>query len=212
MATVYTFLTVHRPASRTMASALASALGAEAEDVDVADEATERTEDRNWDAPVLCTHRPVAGDLALAWDVSASDAVTSPPSEAETASRLAVLLRTTVLYPAHGVRPSAYWAAGPDGRVARVRLLEGEEVPPALVVDAAEAPMDQLPTARVEVLAELSGEEREDGEDEAHGERAEHGEGPPTALPPRPAALTSSVDGDAAELGPWAQDGGPPYA
>ncbi|WP_405692721.1 hypothetical protein [Streptomyces sp. NBC_01185] len=196
MATVYTFLTVHRPAPRTMASALASALGAEAQHVDVADEDTGRTDDRNRDAPVLCTRHPVAGDLALAWDVSASDAVTSPPSEAEAASRLAVLLRTTVLYPASGVRPSAYWAAGPDGRVARARLLEGEEVPPVLVVDAVETPMDQLPTARVEVLAELSGEEREDGEHEEHGE---HGESPPKALPPRPAALASAVDGDAAD-------------
>lgn len=211
MATVYTFLTVHRPAPRTMASALASALGAEAQHVDVADEDTGRTDDRNWDAPVLCTHHPVAGDLALAWDVSASDAVTSPPSEAEAASRLAVLLRTTVLYPAYGVRPSAYWAAGPDGRVARARLLEGEEVPPVLVVDAVEAPMDQLPTARVEVLAELSGEERGDeehgehreheehGEHGEHEEHEEHGESPPTALPPRPAALASAVDGDAAD-------------
>ncbi|MFE7751911.1 hypothetical protein [Streptomyces sp. NPDC057428] len=77
----YTFLTVHRPAASTMASALAAALGAEAGDVDVADEDTAPGDDRNWDAPVLCTHHPVAGDLALAWDVSVSDALTSPPSD-----------------------------------------------------------------------------------------------------------------------------------
>ncbi|MGW0785551.1 hypothetical protein [Streptomyces sp. NPDC002913] len=163
MATLYTFLTVHAPAPHTTASALAAALGAETEDVDVAGEVTGRTDDRNWDAPVLCTHHPVAGDLALAWDVSVSDEVTSPPSEAAVAARLAARLRTTVLYPAPGARPSAYWAAGPDGRVARARLLEGEEEPPVLVVDAVEAPMGHLPTARVEVLTELSYEERQEG-------------------------------------------------
>lgn len=161
--TLFTFLTVHAPAPHTMASALAEALGAETGDVDVADEVTGRTDDRNWDAPVLCTHHPVAGDLALAWDVSVSDGVTSPPSEAVAASRLAARLRTTVLYPAPGVRPSAYRAVGPDGRATRARLLEGEEEPPVLVVDAVEAPMEHLPTARVEVLTELSDEERREG-------------------------------------------------
>ncbi|MFF0073502.1 hypothetical protein [Streptomyces sp. NPDC005494] len=162
MTASYTFLTVHRPAPHLMAPALAGALGVKAADVDVADEDTGQADDRNWDAPVLCTHHAVAGDLALAWDVSASQAVAAPPAEEEAALRLADALGTTVLYPAREKAPSAYWAVGPDGTVTRARLLEGggDEEPPALLVDAVEALMDQLPAARVEVLAEILREQR----------------------------------------------------
>lgn len=162
MTASYTFLTVHRPAPHLMAAALAGALGVPAAGVDVADEDTGQADDRNWDAPVLCTYRAVAGDLALAWDVSASDAVAAPPGEAEAAPRLADALGTTVLYPAREKAPSAYWAVGPDGTLTRARLLEGEgdEERPVLVVDAVEAPMDQLPSARVEVLAEILREQQ----------------------------------------------------
>jgi len=151
----YSFLTVHRPAPHAMASALAGALGTRVEDVDAADEDMARTDDRNWAAPVLCTYRSVAGDLALAWDVSVPDAVAPLPTEAEAALRLAGSLGTTVLYPAQEAPPSAYWAAGPDGTVTRARLYEGEGGLPVHVVDAVEAPMKQLPAARVEVLAEI---------------------------------------------------------
>ncbi|MFE5243710.1 MULTISPECIES: hypothetical protein [unclassified Streptomyces] len=154
MTASYTFLTVHRPAPHLMAPALAGALGVPATDVDVADE-DGQADDRNWDAPVLCSYHSVAGDVALAWDVSASDAVAAPPGEEEAAQRLAGVLGTTVLYPAREKAPSAYWAVGPDGTPTRARLLEGDEDPPVLVVDAVEAPMDQLPGARVEVLAEI---------------------------------------------------------
>ncbi|MFJ8755147.1 hypothetical protein ACIREO_38460 [Streptomyces sp. NPDC102441] len=171
MTAFYNFLTVHRPPPHAMAPALAGALGVKTRDVDVATEYTEETGGRNWDAPVLCTCDSVTGDLALSWDVSVSDAVATPPAEAEAALRLAARLGTTVLYPAQERPPSAYWAAGPDGTVARARLLEAAGTsddtsdgggPPALVVDAVEAAMEQLPTARVEVLAEILHEERVD--------------------------------------------------
>ncbi|MFE6038254.1 hypothetical protein [Streptomyces sp. NPDC056452] len=159
MTVLYTFLSVHRPEPQTIAAALAGAIGLPVADADVADEDDEQTDDRNWDAPVLCTYRGVGGDVALSWDVSVSDEVTSPPGEPEAALRLAQRLGTTVLYPAQEQAPSAYWAAGPDGTVTRARLLEtdgeGDGDPPALVVDAVEAPMAQLPTARVEVLTEI---------------------------------------------------------
>lgn len=165
MSAFYNFLTVHRPAPHTIAAALAGAMGLAASDVDVAEEDAEQADQRDWDAPVLCDYREVAGDVALAWDVSVSDAVT-PPGEAETALRLAARLGTTVLYPAQERAPSAYWAAGPDGTVARVRLLEtdgeGDGQPPLLVADAAEARMLQLPAARVEVLAEILRAEKVD--------------------------------------------------
>ncbi|MFI2778445.1 hypothetical protein [Streptomyces sp. ALB3] len=154
MTATYSFLTVHRPAPHAMASALAGALGVEPEAVDLADEDTEEADDRNWDAPVLCTYRSVAGDLALSWDVSVSDGVTAPSAEAA-ALELAKGLGTTVLRPAQEEAPSAYWAAGPDGTVTRARLYEGEGDLPVCTVDAVEAPMKQLPAARVEVLAEI---------------------------------------------------------
>ncbi|MFD9502052.1 hypothetical protein [Streptomyces sp. NPDC060035] len=164
MTVLYNFLTVHRPEPQTIAAALAGAIGLPVADADVADEDDEQTYDRNWDAPVLCTYRGVGGDVALAWDVSVSDAVASPPDEAEAALRLAGRLGTTVLYPAQEQAPSAYWAAGPDGTVTRARLLEtdgeGDGEAPAVVVDAVEAPMAQLPAARVEVLAEILREEK----------------------------------------------------
>ncbi|MFE9362898.1 hypothetical protein ACFYNN_08715 [Streptomyces sp. NPDC006978] len=164
MTALYNFLTVHRPAPDAVAEALAGALAVEPRCVDVADEDTGETDDRNWDAPVLCTHHSVAGDLALSWDVSASEAVRTPPAEAEVALRLAARLGTTVLYGAQERPPSAYWAAGPDGTVTRARLLEVDDEPgdgpPVLVVDAVEAAMEQLPAARIEVLAEILHEEK----------------------------------------------------
>ncbi|WP_406146240.1 hypothetical protein [Streptomyces sp. NBC_01012] len=195
MTAFYDFLTVRRPAPPAMAAALASLLGVENRYVDVADEDTGQTDERDWDAPVLCTHRAVAGDLAASWDISVSDAVRTPPTEADAALKLAVRLGTTVLYSAREQPPSAYWAAGPDGTVARARVLEGsadgavdgappedvsgdapgdapgaaygdpyaaadDDGPPVLVVDQVEAPMKQLPAARVGVIAEILDQER----------------------------------------------------
>lgn len=158
MSVFYNFLTVHAAAPHAIAAALADAVGLPVAEVDVAGEDTEHADERDWDAPVLCGYREVAGDVALAWDVSVSDALTTPPQEAEAARRLADRLGTTVLYPAGERAPSAYWAAGPDGTVTRARLLEsggeGDEGP-VLTVDAVEAPMSQLPMARVEVLGEI---------------------------------------------------------
>ncbi|MEU2678936.1 hypothetical protein ABZ638_18845 [Streptomyces sp. NPDC007107] len=166
MTALYTFLTVRRPTPHAMARSLAGVLGVETRYVDVADEDGPDTGDRNWDAPVLCTYRSVAGDLALSWDVAVSDAVRTAPDEAEGARRLAASLGTTVLYPAQERPPSAYWAAGPDGTVVRARLLEmdqeADDGSPVLVVDAVEAVMEQLPAARVEVLAEILHEEKVD--------------------------------------------------
>ncbi|MEU8708512.1 hypothetical protein [Streptomyces sp. NPDC048565] len=184
MTAFYDFLTVRRPAPPAMAAALAGLLGVENRYVDVADEDTGQTDERDWDAPVLCTHRSVAGDLAASWDISVSDAVRTPPTEADAALRLAVRLGTTVLYSAREQPPSAYWAAGPDGTVARARVLEGgaeggaaggadgaasgdayggaDDGPPVLVVDQVEAAMEQLPAARVGVIGEILHQDRVD--------------------------------------------------
>ncbi|MET9105102.1 hypothetical protein [Streptomyces zhihengii] len=154
---IYNFLTVRRLSPRAMAQTLAVVVGVAEADVDVAD--TGAGEDhRDWDAPVICGYHTVDGDLALSWDVYVTDAVPAPPDEAGAALRIAELSGTTVLYPAAGARPSAYWAAAPDGTVTRVRVREGDDDragPVLLSVDAAEAPLTQLPSARVELLPEV---------------------------------------------------------
>ncbi|MEU0273489.1 hypothetical protein [Streptomyces sp. NPDC006307] len=152
---LYNFLTVHRPAPADMAAALAGAVGVPVTDVDVAAGDAD-PEGRNWDAPVLCAYHAVRGDLALSWDVYVSDeAVPDAPDEPAAAHRVAAATGTTVLYPATDLlNPSAYWAATPEGTVARARLYESDDDEPVLTVDAVEAPVPQLPAARVEPLPE----------------------------------------------------------
>ncbi|MFG2592257.1 hypothetical protein [Streptomyces sp. NPDC048438] len=150
----YTFLTVHRPSPAAMAIALAEVVGVTAAEVDVADESGGH---RDWTAAVLCDRMSLTGDLALCWDVRVAPRV-APPPPAEAALLLAALLRTTVLHPAGGVRPSAYWAATPDGIWTRARVLDEDDTseggPPSLIVDAVEEPVAQLPRARVERILE----------------------------------------------------------
>ncbi|MFI6120050.1 hypothetical protein ACIBCU_09365 [Streptomyces sp. NPDC051064] len=124
--------------------------------MDVADESDGH---RDWTAAVLCDRMSLTGDLALCWDVRVAPRVApAPPAEAEAALLLAARLGTTVLHPAEGVRPSAYWAATPDGIRTRARVLDEDDTrgdgPPSLTVDAVEEPVGQLPRARVERILE----------------------------------------------------------
>ncbi|MFJ4838636.1 hypothetical protein [Streptomyces sp. NPDC088746] len=152
---LYTFLTVRQPSPEDMAAALAEVLGVQAGEVDVADDTDGH---RDWTAPVLCDYTALNGDLALSWDVRVAPRVgPAPPAEAEAALMLAARLGTTVLHPAGGVRPSAYWAATPDGVRTRARVLDDDtsgDGPPSLTVDAVEEPVGQLPRARVERILE----------------------------------------------------------
>ncbi|MBM7437345.1 hypothetical protein [Streptomyces sp. HB132] len=153
--TSYTFLTVHRTSPDAMAAALADVVGVTAAEVDVAEDSDGH---RDWTAAVLCHFTDLDGDLALAWDVHVSAGVEpAPPAEAEAARRLAARLGTTVLHPAAGVRPSAYWAATPDGTSTRARVLDGDtdgNTRPVLIVHAVEKPVGPLPGARVERIRE----------------------------------------------------------
>ncbi|MGW7361837.1 hypothetical protein ACWGI8_00045 [Streptomyces sp. NPDC054841] len=152
---MYNFLTVHRPAPDTMAAALARVMGVPVPAVDVADQDGDQ-DGRDWEAPVLCGYEVMPGDLALAWDVWVSDAVPEPPDEATTALRLAAATGTTVLYPALDLQnPSAYWAATPEGVVTRARVYESDDDEPGCTVDAVQAPVPQLPGARVELFPEV---------------------------------------------------------
>ena len=141
-------------------SRLTAALGAlAAVPVEAVDVAAADVEERDWDAAVLCTYRPVHGDLSWSLDVYLT--VTSPPSANEAAGSLAVSLETPVLYPAESLPPSAYWMALPDGSRTRARVYEvDKEEGTALVIDAVAKPVAWLPAVRVEAQPEVIREHR----------------------------------------------------
>lgn len=143
-----------------LVDALAGAVGVAPVEVDVAD-AEADPEARSWDAPVLCAYtRLPAGGLGLLLDVYVAEGTGGTLDEAELARRFAARAGTTVLYPAEAFPPSAYWAVTPGGLVTRARLYEPEEHEDPYVVDAVEAPVPDLPEARVTVLPEILREER----------------------------------------------------
>lgn len=134
----------------TAALAAVAAVPAGAVDVAPAD-----VEDRNWDATVLCTYRPVDGDIR--WSLDIYLAATASPSEAEAAESLAASLGLPVLYSTELNRPSAYWMALPDGSRTRARVYEDET---SLLIDAVAKPVAWLPTVRVEAQPEVIREYR----------------------------------------------------
>ncbi|SNT30451.1 hypothetical protein [Actinacidiphila glaucinigra] len=142
---MYILHLVDRPSAEAVAAALAQAFGVPPAEVDVA---AEGELDRNWGALVTCTTEERFGDVALSLDVYALDAVADQPAEHHLAAALAALLRTAVLFPAEGVRPSAYWVATPEGVVARARVADTDD-PDEFLVDAVEAPVARLPHVRV---------------------------------------------------------------
>jgi hypothetical protein len=113
---------VAEPRSADLRGALADLLGLPEEAVDVAHEDGDQ-EGRHWEAPVLCTYRPLPpGDVGLALDISVTDSAAGDLTEADLALGIAVRVQSSVLYPAEPYPPSAYWAAVPDGRSVRCSL------------------------------------------------------------------------------------------
>ncbi|GGL77043.1 hypothetical protein GCM10010129_20990 [Streptomyces fumigatiscleroticus] len=132
-------------------------LGVPDEAIDVADTEADQ-EGRNWEAPVLCTYRRLPpGDLALELEVTVTTAATAPAlTEEDLARGIAAGLGSSVLYPSELDLPSAYWIAVPDGRPVRCRLEAVETAEDtAYRVDATEAPVADLPHAKVETLGEI---------------------------------------------------------
>ncbi|MDP9792168.1 hypothetical protein J2S43_000680 [Catenuloplanes nepalensis] len=136
-----------------VAEALAALLGLPA---DAADVVAEGVAERDWDAAVLGTYSPLAGDVNWSLQVDFGLAVAEPPSEPETAAFLARRLRTVVVFPWTEVRPGVYWLAGPDGRHTRARVDDVEEYtdPPVYCIEAVESPVSALPGVRVEAMPE----------------------------------------------------------
>ncbi|WP_329317951.1 hypothetical protein [Streptomyces sp. NBC_01262] len=149
----YNFLTVGTITPEAIAAALAKHLGVAVSEVDVAD-ADGDPDERNWDALVSCEYSAVRGDVAWSLDIYAQDAVAHQPTERTLASAFASATQRAVLFPAEGTRPSAYWLATPEGVVTRARLLASDDEEPVYTVDAIEAPVPQLPNAKLTRIPE----------------------------------------------------------
>jgi hypothetical protein len=129
--------------------------------LEAADVAAVEAEDRNWDAPVLCTYEAVQGDVSWSLDVHLRDDVPAAPDEAAAAEFLAAALDMPVLYPAEPFPPSAYWLAAPDGPRTRARVYEiDKDDGTALVIDAVARPVAALPGVRAELQPEVIREHR----------------------------------------------------
>lgn len=138
-----------------LAAALAAMTNVPVEAVGVADE---DVDDRNWDAAVLCTVRPMSGDIRWVLDIYLRDTVPIQPSEADAAAYLADSLAVPVLYPAESYPPSAYRLVAPDGVRTRARVYAGADDQgdgTCLVIDAVEQPVPALPGVRVEPQPEV---------------------------------------------------------
>ncbi|MDC0773061.1 hypothetical protein [Streptomyces sp. HD] len=148
--------TVAEPEPSSLRGALAQLLAVPSDAVDVADTDGDQ-EARRWDSPVLCTYRVLPpGDLALELDIYVEDGTAGALSEAGLAQGLAARTATSVLYPSLDLDlDSAYWVAVPDGRVVRCRLeaIDSDE-DTTYRVDAVEAEVADLPSAKVEFLPE----------------------------------------------------------
>ncbi|MGW7468849.1 hypothetical protein ACWGJT_30350 [Streptomyces xantholiticus] len=150
----YNFFTVDRLQPSRMYDALASCLRVEPSAVDVADVDGDQ-DARNWDAVVLCDYSYVPGDVSLALDIFAQEAVPNQPGEADLARDFAAAAQTVVLYPAAEQIPSAYWLVTPAGLVTRARLMASDDERPAYSIDAVEDAVPQLPHVRVMQLPEI---------------------------------------------------------
>ncbi len=134
------------------AEALARATGRPIGDVDVADE---DTMDRRWEAPVLVTFRPSAGDIQWVLDVTAP----LGSHHADVALGLAEALGVPVLYDTGLLRPSSYWLAAPAGFRTRARVYDGPDdqgdAGAPLTIDAVERAVAELPRVPVQAQPEV---------------------------------------------------------
>jgi len=115
-------LVVREPRPAELRHALADLLGLPEDAVSVAHQDWDQ-EDRDWDAPVLCTYCPLPpGDLAVSLDISVTASAAGDLTEADLALGIAARVGSSVIYPAESYPPSASWAAVPDGRAVRCSI------------------------------------------------------------------------------------------
>ncbi|MEU4625954.1 hypothetical protein AB0G04_39010 [Actinoplanes sp. NPDC023801] len=111
------------PTRARLATALADLFSLPIESVDVD---TNESDDRNWEAPILCTVTRIGGDLRQHLDIHAADEMSERPSQEAAAAWLAGKLGTAGAYQALSIPPDAFWLVGPDGRRARARIEDDE--------------------------------------------------------------------------------------
>jgi hypothetical protein len=121
--------------------------------IDDVDVAPAETEERNWDAPALCTYQTIVGDANLSLDIYLTR---SEPPEPEVAARIAAALGVLALYPAQSVPPGSFWLVEPDGSRTRARVEERDRGDAtALVIEAVEKPVAMLPRTKDELQPEV---------------------------------------------------------
>ena len=114
--------------------------------------------ERDWEAAVLCTYEPVAGDISWWLDIYLA---ASEPPEDELAEQLAAALGVPVVHSAQDYPPSAHWLVEPNGSRTRARIYDGDrEDGMELLVDAVERPVALLPHVKVEPQPEVIREHR----------------------------------------------------
>ncbi|MFF3749815.1 hypothetical protein ACFYYH_05035 [Streptomyces sp. NPDC002018] len=114
--------------------------------------------ERDWEAFVLCTYRPVDGDVAMSLDIQVQPSTAvhgAPASEPELAVAFARGTGVTVLHPDDRIDPDTYWLTDPAGTVTRVRLLARGDGPTTYTVGTAEAAVAAFPGAEVTPPAEV---------------------------------------------------------
>ncbi|MER5640893.1 hypothetical protein ABT095_28585 [Kitasatospora sp. NPDC002227] len=153
MGVAYSIITVEAPDRDSLRLALAEQFAVPPGEVELADAG--ETDGRNWAARVSCEFERLHGDVSHVLAVHAAADRPSAPAEPVLAAGLAVRLRQVLLVHNSGVRPSAYWAALPDGSMVRARVYESDDEDAAYRVDAAEAAIPGLPHVPVERISEV---------------------------------------------------------
>ncbi|MEV7679534.1 hypothetical protein AB0O64_13385 [Streptomyces sp. NPDC088341] len=114
--------------------------------------------ERDWEAFVLCTYRPVRGDVAMSLDIQVQPSTAvhgAPVTEPELAVAFARGTGVMVLHPDDRIDPETYWLTDPAGTVTRARLLASDDDPTTYTVDAVETAVAAFPGAEVTPLAEI---------------------------------------------------------
>jgi hypothetical protein len=136
-----------------LAVALASLVSLPADAVDVS---SADSDDRNWNAAVICTYERASGDVTWLLELYLTEAVTPQPTASEAAAQLAEQLGIGVLYPAVETLPSAYWLVAPGGLRTRARVYEIEKDDRVVYkIDAVEKPVPLLPSVPIALQPEV---------------------------------------------------------
>ncbi|MEW2295732.1 hypothetical protein ABZ719_24000 [Streptomyces sp. NPDC006743] len=150
---MYAFLTVGDAVPEKLPKVLAEAFDVQIGDIDVSD--ISELEDRNWDASVSCEYEVLEGDLQWSLTVYASETVQHRPPEDQLSLALARRLGSPVFSDWGGGVPWIRKVALPDGGFTLARVVESDQGEAGVSVEAAEAPIVELPNVQVTRFPEV---------------------------------------------------------